>query len=147
MSRFESMTGAQLVLAYNAIAKELDEPLVTRFSTRSAGVARCLKIESLLNPGKKPKEPKEPKEPLDPDETAARRSAAIAESWKVPQTWIKRTTRHFVRVDGHEYRSVREAFLKMDLPLKEHIQFRMLLKSSGTLKAYGKTWEALRTGE
>lgn len=71
------------------------------------------------------------------------RSAAMVESWANPEVAAKRATRHFVRVDGVEYRSVRAAFLALNLPLKEHIKFRMELKAEGQLNAYRRSWEAI----
>lgn len=70
------------------------------------------------------------------------RSEAISESWKDPEVKAKRSARHFVRVDGVEYRSVRAAFVALSLPLNQHIKFRMALKAAGKLESYGKSWEA-----
>lgn len=72
---------------------------------------------------------------------SATRSAGIAKSWENAEVAVKRSTRHIAVVDGHEFRSVRQAFVAFQLPLNEHIKFRMELKAAGKLEAYGKTWE------
>lgn len=72
--------------------------------------------------------------------SSASRSAAIADSWKKPEVAAKRAERHGVRVGGQEFDSVRQAFVKLGLPINEHIKFRMELKAAGTLTRYGKTW-------
>ena len=60
----------------------------------------------------------------------------IAESWQREDVRRARTTRHAVRVTSAEgltatYRSVREAFVNLHLPLGQHIKFRMKLKAAG----------------
>lgn len=64
------------------------------------------------------------------------RSAAIAESWKNKSVAAARATRHGVRVTDPRggqgsYKSVREAFLVLALPLGQHIKFRGALKQAG----------------
>lgn len=71
------------------------------------------------------------------------RSEAIAKTWLDEEVRAKRSTRHIVKVDGVEYRSVRAAFVALNLPLKEHIKFRMELKVEGDLNAYGRKWVAI----
>ena len=75
----------------------------------------------------------------------ARRAVGIARSWNDPKVKAKRSTRHRVRVsngkgDPTEYRSVKQAFDELGLPIKEHIHFRMQLKEAGQLEEYGFTW-------
>lgn len=43
------------------------------------------------------------------------------------------TPRSAVKADGTEYRSVKQAFEKLKLPLGRHIRFRMALKAAGKL--------------
>lgn len=81
-------------------------------------------------------------EPLREVQVDAKRSVGVAKSWQDPEVKAKRSTRHFVRVNGEEFRSVRAAFIALRLPLNEHIKFRMELKAEGQLNAYGKSWEA-----
>jgi len=66
--------------------------------------------------------------------TAEKRVAAL-----VP---AKKTLRSAVLVAGTEYRSVRQAFEHLKLPLGRHINFRMKLKAAGnlTFEHDGKTF-------
>ena len=61
------------------------------------------------------------KEPVD-------RAAAIAASWKDPEVAAKRSERTHVKAGNKVFRSVREAFTELRLPLSKHIKFRMQLK-------------------
>lgn len=64
------------------------------------------------------------------------RSAAIAASWSNKKVAAARATRHGVRVTDPRggqgnYKSVREAFIVLALPLGQHIKFRGALKAAG----------------
>lgn len=59
------------------------------------------------------------------------RGAAIAASWKNKDVAARRAARHNVKVDDKTYKSVREAFMVLALPLGQHIKFRGQLKASG----------------
>lgn len=64
------------------------------------------------------------------------RSAAIAASWTNKKVAAARATRHAVRVTDPRggqgnYKSVREAFMVLALPIGQHIKFRGALKASG----------------
>jgi len=72
---------------------------------------------------------------------SASRSEAIAKSWEVPETAIKRAQRSAVKVDDETYRSVRQAFVALGLPMKMHIAFRMELKEKGKVKAFDHSWK------
>lgn len=100
---------------------------VTRTSVPKKGVKRIVKQN-------KPKA-------TTPEELHAARSAGIAESWKNPEVAAKRAKKQSVIVDGTEYRSVRAAFIELELPLKEHISFRMILKANKTASDYGHDWK------
>lgn len=68
--------------------------------------------------------------------TEVPRSDKIAASWKDKSVAAARATRHAVRVTDPKggqgsYRSVREAFVVLALPLGRHIRFRSVLKSAG----------------
>jgi hypothetical protein len=72
----------------------------------------------------------------------ADRSAAIAASWKNKDVAARRATRHAVRVTDPSngqgnYKSVREAFLVLALPLGRHIKFRGALKAAGSAEIQG----------
>lgn len=60
------------------------------------------------------------------------RSKAISESWANEKIAKKRARRDNVAVEGvGTFRSVREAFKKLNLPLNQHIKFRMSVKQDG----------------
>lgn len=70
------------------------------------------------------------------------RSAAIAASWADKKVAAARATRHAVRVTDPRggqgnYKSVREAFMVLALPIGQHIKFRGALKASGKAE-FGK---------
>lgn len=56
------------------------------------------------------------------------RAEAISASWKDPEVAAKRAERTHVKAGNRVYRSVREAFQDLRLPLNKHIKFRMELK-------------------
>lgn len=61
------------------------------------------------------------------------RSKAISESWADKKIAEKRARRDNVAVKGvGTFRSVCEAFKKLNLPLNQHIKFRMTVKTDGT---------------
>ena len=78
--------------------------------------------------------------PSDNLDSHARRSLAIAKSWNNPETAAKRSERSKVLVDGVLYKSVREAFEALGLPMSKRIRFRMELKAAKSLEAFGVTW-------
>lgn len=63
------------------------------------------------------------------------RAAAIKASWTNKAVAAARAQRHAVRVTyagrSEQYKSVREAFIQLGLPLGRHIKFRGLLKVNG----------------
>lgn len=62
------------------------------------------------------------------------RSAGISDSWNNPEVAEKRSRRDNVKVDGKgEFRSVKQAFEHLGLPLNQHIKFRMELKEKGAM--------------
>lgn len=74
------------------------------------------------------------------------RSEGVKRSWFNEEVKIKRSTRHAVKVKGRDgkemhFRSVRQAFAELGLPLSKHIRFRMALKEEGQLNEYGYSWE------
>jgi hypothetical protein len=76
------------------------------------------------------------------DKGAATRAAAIAASWQNPEVAAARATRHGVKVTGPNggqatYKSVREAFVELGLPLGRHIKFRGALKAAGKQEIAG----------
>ncbi len=65
---------------------------------------------------------------------SADRSAAIAATWEDPSVKAARSERSHVSVGGSTFRSVRDAFIHLGLPLEKHIKFRGQLKAAGTMK-------------
>jgi len=113
LANISTVATSELVAFYNARA----EKPVKRFSTRATAESRVTEI-------------------LEADEAAKNAptrslSQAIADSWKNPEIAAKRSTRNSVKADGIEYRSVREAFRTLRLPIAKHIPFRMELKAAG----------------
>jgi len=80
-----------------------------------------------------------------PAKTKKEAAAAIAASWKNKEVAARRATRHAVIVTnpkGHTdvFKSVREAFLTLNLPLGRHIKFRGELKVAGRHQIHGYTF-------
>ncbi|HET8686261.1 MAG TPA: hypothetical protein VFM18_06305, partial [Methanosarcina sp.] len=114
---------------------------IKKFSSRAAG-------EKQLEAARKAVAPKKPVPVLSPAKSKGKgkqmeqgkkeinvnRSKAIGDSWNDPAIAEKRTKRDHVSVsyEGNKdiYRSVKEAFEKLGLPLGKHIGFRMILKES-----------------
>jgi len=81
-----------------------------------------------------------------PPAAAPKRAAAIAASWTDERVAAARATRHGVRVVDprgrrSSYKSVREAFVALALPLGQHIKFRALLKRIGSATFSGFVFE------
>ncbi len=113
-------TTAELVAFYN---KHAAKP-VTKFADRKTAERRVATLLADLKFTKKPA-------PKGTD-----RGASIAASWKNKGVAARRAQRHAVRVTDPKggqgnYKSVREAFVILALPLGQHIRFRGALKASG----------------
>lgn len=115
----------ELVAWYNAHSG--NKP-IKKFVNRATAEMRCAALLAKLD---------EPKQ----HNKSARRVAGAKSSWKDKAIADKRRQRNHVMVDGQEYRSVRQAYELLGLPMKEHIQFRGLLKEHGKLENYDHTWE------
>lgn len=81
-----------------------------------------------------------------PAPTNTERGAAIAASWQDKSVAAARATRHAVRVttpNGGQgnYKSVREAFVTLALPLGQHIRFRGALKAAGVAEIAGHKFQ------
>jgi hypothetical protein len=78
------------------------------------------------------------------DEVRAQMSKMQAVSWEDPEVRAARAERSAVVVDDTQYGSVRKAFAALNLPMAQHIKFRMRLKEEGLIEdAYGKRWEVI----
>lgn len=138
----KDMTTAEILAEVN----HLNSSNVKRFATRADGEKRLEKARHEMNEihvgryeqhlqrvaCKPVTAPKFEVAATPETEEHFRRSAGVKESWKDPSVHAKRVKRDNVSVVGVGiYRSVREAFLKLKLPLNKHIKFRMELKDSG----------------
>lgn len=127
----KTATTAELIAKYNALTGKN----IKKFSSREAGEKQVLKamdavaaastgvrVVRVADTTTKPVSLPKGKSPSD-------RGAAIAASWKDPKIAAKRAERTHVKASGQIYRSVREAFEALELPLSKHIKFRMELKA------------------
>jgi hypothetical protein len=85
---------------------------------------------------------KAPKPKAESQKSSVARAAAIR-SWEDRDVAVKRAQRHKVRVNGEEYRSVRSAFVALNLPINGHQTFRKLLKEKGTMKFEGYNFKII----
>lgn len=123
-------TTAELVAYFNAHSAKP----VKKFADRKTAERRVAALMATL-----------PKQELRVKPAAAKkapatgkdRGAAIAESWKNKKVAAARATRHAVRVEDKTYKSVREAFMVLALPLGQHIKFRGALKAAGKAEFAG----------
>lgn len=75
---------------------------------------------------------------VKPRKPGTNNAAGVSESWKNPMTYQARVTRDGVEVEGKgQFRSVRQAFLILNLPLTKHIGFRKDLKKQKALEFMG----------
>lgn len=134
------MTTSEMVAEYNLLTGKS----IKKFSDRKTGErqltsARQMAETKKLLAGKPAKGEveapapvaKKEKKPASPRVNIDGRSAAIKLSWINKDTAEKRASHHKVSVGGVVYRSVKEAFEKLGLPLEKHIKFRMELKEKG----------------
>lgn len=124
MLNITTATTAELVAFYNANAAAA----VKKFADRKTAERRVSTLIESLQATKQVAAKKVYK-------THEERSEAIAKSWLVPATADARTTRHAVEVVTPEglkmgFRSTKEAFETLELPLGQHIRFRGQLKAS-----------------
>lgn len=127
MLNVSTATTAELVAFYNE--HNADKP-VKKFADRKTAERRVSALLATVKPVRK---------------VAAKssdRSAAIAASWTDKKVAAARATRHGVRVTDPRggqgnYKSVREAFMVLALPIGQHIKFRGALKAAGKAE-FGK---------
>lgn len=127
MLNVSTATTAELVAFYNE--HNADKP-VKKFADRKTAERRVSALLATVKPVRK---------------AAAKssdRSAAIAASWTNKKVAAARATRHGVRVTDPRggqgnYKSVREAFMVLALPIGQHIKFRGALKAAGKAE-FGK---------
>lgn len=133
----------ELVAYFNAHS---GKPPVKRFSDRKAAEKRVAALIEAAPIAAKIAHAVRPKEAAtnrkQASAPAADRGKAIAASWKNKQVAAARATRHAVRVTDPKggqgtYRSVRDAFVQLGLPLGRHIKFRGALKAAGKAEIDG----------
>jgi len=129
MLNVTTATTAELVAFYNEHA----ETTVKKFADRKTAEKRVAALIATLEPVKVERKAAKPKAPKV-YKTHEERSAAIAKSWLVPPVAAARVTRHAVEVVTPEglkmgFRSTKQAFETLELPLGQHIRFRGQLKA------------------
>lgn len=132
MINVSTATTAQLVAFYNEHA---NKP-VNKFSDRKTAERRVLELLAGLKFSKpSAKNPKPAAKAPVEGSVSPERAAAIKASWTNKAVAAARAQRHAVRVTyagrSEQYKSVREAFIQLGLPLGRHIKFRGLLKVNG----------------
>jgi hypothetical protein len=139
-------TTAELLAFFNAHS---GTAAVKRFADRKTAERRVAALLAAM-PAPAPAAEKRaaPTKKVAADKSAADRAASIALSWKDAAVAAARATRHGVRVTAKHggsgnYRSVREAFLNLGLPLGRHIKFRGQLKAAGSAEFEGYTFKLL----
>jgi hypothetical protein len=132
-------TTAELLAFYNEHA---NKP-VARFSDRKTAERRVNELMAAIKFSKpSPKKAAALAAVTEPRASNPDRGAAIAASWQDKAVAERRAQRHAVRVqapNGGEgnYKSVREAFMILALPLGQHIRFRGALKAAGRAEIQG----------
>lgn len=146
-AELEAMSSKELVALYNEYAAKE----VNKFADRKTAINRTYDMLPLavveqkhpvtvVRMGKKVEQVATPKvaakvapktKPVKKEATD--RSAAIAKTWTDPKVAAKRAERTHVKASGTVYRSVKEAFEQLGLPLSKHIKFRMQLKQVAEL--------------
>lgn len=123
-----TLTSKELVAAFNEMAVALGEKTTARFSDRKTAEKRVAAILA--------------RHVEAFPEVKAKRTAAegIADSWNDPEVAAKRLTRNTVVVDGEEFKSFRKAWAAMGFDDKDHIKFRLVMKSEGQVSVNGKTF-------
>jgi len=146
MINVQTATTAQLVAFYNEHA---NKP-VTKFADRKTAERRVNELIAGIKFSKP--SPKKAAALADakaaPKKDHGPRGEKIAASWQDKQVAAARATRNGVRVkapNGGEgnYRSVREAFMILALPLGKHIKFRGALKAAGKAEIDGHVFKLL----
>ncbi len=113
---------AELVAFYNANS---GKPAIKKFADRKTAEIRVTDLVATMKPVAKKVSAASP--------VAANRSEAISKTWADPKVKEARSTRTHVKAAGKVFRSVKEAFEELGLPLSKHIKFRMELKQHAQL--------------
>ena len=124
MKTIAQLTTAEMVAEYNTLTGKS----IKKFSSRAVGDSQLAKARAEASTTEHTQDGKIYKAPPK----SMLRSKAISESWASEKIAKKRARRDNVAVEGvGTFRSVHEAFKKLNLPLNQHIKFRMALKQDG----------------
>lgn len=141
MKQINTLTTAEMIAEYNALTGKS----IKKFSSRAAGEKQLSAARDAHPQPKKETKvtTKENTEVAVGAPKSEKRSHAISESWANKKVAAKRARRDNVMVEGvGTFRSVCEAFKKLNLPMNQHIKFRMHVKTdgSGNFETGGKTY-------
>lgn len=129
-----------LIAFHNAHCDE--DKVVKKFKNRKAGIMAVADLiaEKGLDgePAVAPPEGEEKPEAAPAGSDGHRE--AVRKTWDDPEVRRKRGIRRACEVDGVYYSSVRNAFVALDLPLKDHIPFRARVRNELTVVEYEMTW-------
>lgn len=149
MINVQTATTAELVAFYNAHA---NKP-VNKFADRKTAERRVNELMAGIKFSKpSPKKAAALAPAPAPKVAPAPRGERIAASWQDKAVAAARATRHGVRVTDPQggqgsYRSVREAFIALALPLGRHIRFRSALKAAGKAEINGHKFKLVASAE
>lgn len=119
-----AMTTAAMVAEYNSLTGKS----IKKFSSRSAGEKQLEAARTKVGVAAiKEVVAKVVKAKVEKKETT-NRADAIKKSWADPKVAAARSERTHVKASGKMFRSVKQAFEELGLPLEKHIRFRMQLK-------------------
>lgn len=119
-----AMTTAAMVAEYNSLTGKS----IKKFSSRAAGEKQLEAARTKAGVAAiKEVVAKVVKAKVEKKETT-NRADAIKKSWTDPKVAAARSERTHVKASGKMFRSVKQAFEELGLPLEKHIRFRMQLK-------------------
>lgn len=119
-----AMTTAAMVAEYNSLTGKS----IKKFSSRAAGEKQLEAARTKAGVAAiKEVVAKVVKAKVEKKETT-NRADAIKKSWADPKVAAARSERTHVKASGKMFRSVKQAFEELGLPLEKHIRFRMQLK-------------------
>ena len=142
MINVQTATTAELVAFYNAHA---NKP-VNKFADRKTAERRVNELMAGIKFSKPSAKKAAALADKAPKKDHGPRGEKIAASWQDKRVAAARATRHAVRDTDPRggqgsYRSVREAFMVLALPLGQHIKFRGALKASGKAEIQGHVFK------
>jgi len=136
--QIDKLTVPQLTAIYNANSGK-DVKTIKKFANKPIAIERTAEILADV-----PEFDGEAVPVPDGNGDNSALSAGVAKSWADPDVRKRRSQRHGVKVAGKEFPSLQAAYREFDIDMKDHREFRMLLKAdcSKKIKRHGKTWQA-----